>query len=628
MALPPDFVGYEPLPQPGAYAFQRRDASPLVLQGPLAEKLRAQMDARPDLRVAGPGGGEIDPADAAGVARINGPAPVKPAPVPAGVHGGPPQAAPTGFDRFSGVAEGPGGGNAQRAPATLAGEPAPAAPAQRGPQIVATGKNGAQYYKDENGQLRVVKRGSPGQSQAALAAKADQGTLTPQSAEVTREGGELLDPTYLPEMGRISDEKRQLNAKVAHRQAAGAAAETLAFAEDAARAKRRVALENRVAEETAADAKRAELEYDTARQEFRGSKVDPNRMFRGPGGALKAIASAFAQAVGAYGATLARTQNFAQQIAQSAIDRDIAAQNEEIRIRGMDADNALARLTRKLGDKKAAEAVLRGAQGEYVASLYKARAAASKRPEIIEAAQKFDLDEQQRQVELRRQYLQSIHGKITEKNLGKYVYPTAGTPGSDGVASLEEQTAYENLQGKRLGNVEQDLKNQNAVEGGDVSKEAAANFATISALKGDVERTAAAAGYKVDPTTGEITPARPDAGFPSRGKGLIPGLPNAPEHDRMRSDLVKIGRSTAGVLNPQGEPSPALVDANTPDAAAPDANIIARLQSAYQLALERERALGAGAKPKERETLEKRRQAVTVEQNSRAGQPKTNRRPE
>lgn len=656
MALPPDFVGYEPLPQPGAYAFQRRDGNPLVLQGPLAEKLRADLDAAkgPDLRVAGPGGGRnvIQPGSPQAAALQASVDAAKPPPPAVGVGQVAPgsrtvdrnaqqQAAAADAAARQRAAQAANDADwakrdaaAQAAKAEAPTAPGPAQAAEApsaapaGPRIVARGKDGSQYYRDENGMLMKVRQGSAGESQAAQARKAGQGTLTPQSAETIREGGEAFDPSYIPERERISNEQRQLNAQVAQRQSAAAAAETLAFAEDAARAKTRAELEGKIAEEAQADAKQAEIEYDTARQTFRESKVDPNRMFHGPLGSFKLIGSAIAQALGAYGATLGRTQNFAQQIVQSAIDRDIAAQQETIRIRGMDADNALARLTRKLGNQKAAEAVLRSSQGEYAASLYKARAAASKRPEIMEAAQKWDLEEQQRQVELRRQYLQSVQGKVTEKALGKYAYPTSGAPGYSGPATFEEQAAYESLQGKRLGNVEQDLKNQNAVEGGDVSKEAASNFATTAAVKGDIERVAAANGFKVDPTTGKVTPARPDAGFPSRGKGLVPGLPNSPENERLRSDLVKIGRSTAGILNPQGEPSPALIEANTPNASAPDSNIIAQLESAYQMALERERALGAGMKPKERQTLEKRRQAVTVEQNQRANQPTTDRRQE
>lgn len=664
MALPPDFVGYEPLPQPGAYAFQRRDGNPLVLQGPLAEKLRSQLDASagPDMRVAGPGGGGPSPvatgrrnvtaADIQQQAEARAAnAPTTPSPVAPGRRNVTPaeiqaqndwkgstpnaQAARTAEQAAHDAdwAKRDAAAQAAKANAPAAATPAtpeaPSAPAATsGPEIIATGKGGQKFYRDERGNLRVVSKGSPGKSKASLEATADQGVATPQTAEVVREGGQIHDPNYLPDMADLSIDQRLLNRQVADRQAAGASAESLAFAEEAGRAQERVKLENAVAEEAKADAQRAEVEYDTARQEFRNSKIDPNRMFHGPLGTFKLLGTAIAQAAGAYGATLGRTQNFAQQIIQSAIDRDISAQQETIRIRGLDADNALARMTRKLGNQKAAEAVLRGSQGEYAANLFKARAAASKRPEIMEAAQRFDLAEQQRQVELRRQYLQDVAGKTTEKTLAKYAYATQGTPGRDGPATIEEQTAYENLQGKRLGNVEQDMKNQNATEGGDVSKESAANFATTAAVKGDIERVAAGAGYKVDPTTGKVAKVRPDAGFPSRGKGLVPGLPNAPENERLRSDLVKIGRSTAGILNPQGEPSPALIEANTPDAAAPDANIIAHLESAYQMALERERALGAGMKPKERATLEKRRQAVTVEQNQRAGQPATQRRQE
>lgn len=534
MALPPDFVGYEPLPQPGAYAFQRRDGNPLVLQGPLAEKLRADLDAArgPDLRVAGPGGGRnvIQPGSPQAAALQASVDAAKPPAPTVGVGQVAPgsrtvdrnaqqQAAAADAAARQRAAQAANDADwakrdaaAQAAKAEAPAAPGPAQAAKEsaapaGPRVVARGKDGSQYYRDENGMLMKVRQGSAGESQAAQARKAGQGTLTPQSAETIREGGEAFDPSYIPERERISNEQRQLNAQVAQRQSAAAAAETLAFAEDAARAKTRAELEGKVAEEAQADAKQAEIEYDTARQTFRDSKVDPNRMFHGPLGSFKLIGSAIAQALGAYGATLGRTQNFAQQIVQSAIDRDIAAQQETIRIRGMDADNALARLTRKLGNQKAAEAVLRSSQGEYAASLYKARAAASKRPEIMEAAQKWDLEEQQRQVELRRQYLQSVQGKVTEKALGKYAYPTSGTPGYSGPATFEEQAAYESLQGKRLDNEGTAQKIAAAEGGGDVSdaqvKAFNDNLMAIDSGDADLQKYAASIGAKRNPETGK-----------------------------------------------------------------------------------------------------------------------------
>jgi hypothetical protein len=224
--------------------------------------------------------------------------------------------------------------------------------------------------------------------------------------------------------------------------------------------------------------------------------------------------------------------------------------------------------------------------------------------------------------------MKARQGKITEKVMGEFAYPKAGSGPTDRPATLQELGQYEEYKGKRLGNEKTAQSILNESEGGEVSKEAASNFATITAVKGDVERVAEQHGFTVDPTTGKISKTRPDASFPSRGVGLVPGLPNSPENERLRSDLVKIGRSTAGILNPQGEPSPALVEANTPNASAPDSNIVAQLESAYQMALERERALNAGAKPQELRTLEERRKAVTVQQNQRANAPRANVRAE
>lgn len=59
-------------------------------------------------------------------------------------------------------------------------------------------------------------------------------------------------------------------------------------------------------------------------------KIDPNRIFSGEGGSFRQGMMALAQAFGALGAAYARTPNFAQQIVQSTIDRDIAAQKAEL----------------------------------------------------------------------------------------------------------------------------------------------------------------------------------------------------------------------------------------------------------------------------------------------------------
>jgi hypothetical protein len=69
---------------------------------------------------------------------------------------------------------------------------------------------------------------------------------------------------------------------------------------------------------------RRQTEVDKASKDYvkASQNIDPNRIMHGGRGVLAALA----MAAGAYGATLGKTQNFAQQIIDHAIDRDLSAQ--------------------------------------------------------------------------------------------------------------------------------------------------------------------------------------------------------------------------------------------------------------------------------------------------------------
>lgn len=75
-------------------------------------------------------------------------------------------------------------------------------------------------------------------------------------------------------------------------------------------------------------------------------QVDEKRMFRGAGGTLKAIGAALAVGVGAFGAALARTPNYALDIINRAVDRDIDAQETELEKKKEGANNAIANRVR------------------------------------------------------------------------------------------------------------------------------------------------------------------------------------------------------------------------------------------------------------------------------------------
>ena len=101
----------------------------------------------------------------------------------------------------------------------------------------------------------------------------------------------------------------------------------------------------------------AENEMRMAEQELRDGTIDPNRAYGGVGGR---VAAAFATALGAFaqGITGGKIPNTAMQIINSAIDRDIFAQKEEMRKRKdvlMNKNNIYAQMMKRFGDERIAE---------------------------------------------------------------------------------------------------------------------------------------------------------------------------------------------------------------------------------------------------------------------------------
>ena len=114
-------------------------------------------------------------------------------------------------------------------------------------------------------------------------------------------------------------------------------------------------LQKQADEEAAIQQKVAGLEasYQKASEAFRSARIDPDRYVKSkPGGNWILGLSA---ALGALGAGLARTPNFAMEFINARIADDVRSQEAEINVKGRDADNQLAGLTRALGDLKLAK---------------------------------------------------------------------------------------------------------------------------------------------------------------------------------------------------------------------------------------------------------------------------------
>jgi hypothetical protein len=131
---------------------------------------------------------------------------------------------------------------------------------------------------------------------------------------------------------------------------------------------------------------RTDIEHQNARvqdaiADFRTKKVDPNKIWEGREGAR--VVAAIAQGLGALGAGLAGTRNFAGDMIEQAVQRSIAAQEREIESAKENVNlenNVLSQLRQRGLDQREAHAAARAfmferaeAQIEEVAAKYKSQ---------------------------------------------------------------------------------------------------------------------------------------------------------------------------------------------------------------------------------------------------------------
>ena len=189
--------------------------------------------------------------------------------------------------------------------------------------------------------------------------------------------------------------------------------------------------------------KQLHTEQDSAIAQFKSGAIDPDRYFKQKGMGARIVA-AIAVALGAFGAALTNGQNYALQILQSNIDRDIEAQRAELDKAKTVADltgNQLAELTAAYGSPEAAEASIRerywaavGAQGD---ALMKRRNLPEQQVAnfaVIEA------ERQKQQALARAQFDASMRGRVTED-----VQLMPGRSGMTGPTAAQRAAAGEEL---------------------------------------------------------------------------------------------------------------------------------------------------------------------------------------
>ena len=518
------FESYEPIPDlPGAYRFNTASGNPYTFGGPEAERLRSRLDAANAATMTA--GGE-----AAGAL---------PEPPPA----------PTPAAETIKV-------NAPEKTAAIAEKAM-----DEGPSLVPYIRNEIDtglLYDPNSKKLYRRGGGTAGVSKEQLEAQSEN--LVPQATaqSVSTTGGFERDADYMEAMSdaRINEqlavEKQrdaELNAvaegrKVAQEQFAATAGQ--------------IDEQQRLANEIAGQVRQARTVREQALKDYNGSQVDPNRIFHGGARPLLGIMAAIAAGGGAYAAAINKTENFAMKAIDTAIRRDIAAQEADIRIKKDASDTALADLMRRGMDLKQAKGTLETIQKDWAAQKSMLAKGASSsdvinakhdmliakmQTDAIKEAENYDIDSQ---------------GKATKATQFRMLAPRAATAGGlieltpeEASKESDKKTAFESSAagtGKTLGEVKKDEAAAKAAGGkkplANEQKKAIADLDAALAGIDEFEKMDTAGGKVLLGTTGTFANKhRKQIGAIANALG--PGLARAVEGDAATKESMD--RATGGL---------------------------------------------------------------------------------
>lgn len=178
-----------------------------------------------------------------------------------------------------------------------------------------------------------------------------------------------------------------------------------------------------------------QVAYDIAQSKYNNfSEIDQDRIWRkkGTGASILAV---IGSALGAFGSALTKTPNFALEIVNGAIDRDIRAQEQEIAINREAAGNALADLQRQTGSLDLAKSALGALQTQRVQMQIQAMANKAKTPAAIAAFQKANGMLMQAYADKLEDYRQKATGEVTKS--------IVNVPGSAGGVKRDLLTVQE-----------------------------------------------------------------------------------------------------------------------------------------------------------------------------------------
>jgi hypothetical protein len=417
------FTSYQPLPVPGAYQFQTIGGKPITLTGAPAEGLKARLDALNAARpqpVAGPGTGEplmsVAPEEA-NMSVAPAPAPVAPPPpVPA-----PAPAAP---------AEGPTQQAANREAPRRAVDPTLRQINGKLYEWTHTQGGKAQYTRVLEDASGVRQYDARDVFEERPATRGSKGGIMERSRTV--QGGYPIDPEI--EAARADNYQKLQEAEALGAQAASEdAAATRGFfqqqqqeqaAQVAEEAQRQKEIETRVAN--------LRSKYDTMQAAYQNSKVDQNRILKGEKGVIMGLAAG----LGAFGAALARTPNYALETINRMQDADIRQQEAERSIKGEAANNTLRDLEKELGSLDLAKTALRGLKTNAAKLQFEAIAANTADARIKANAQKVAALLEKQELDRKEQLNRDALGLVTRSFVN-----VPGSPGSPGGLTRPEGKA-------------------------------------------------------------------------------------------------------------------------------------------------------------------------------------------
>jgi hypothetical protein len=477
----------------------------------------------------------------------------------------------------------------------------------------------------------AMRPGSAGVTQQQLQAKAATAVEMPKGSQVTVEGATPYDEELAAQRGEATEMRREAMAN-------RTIDERLALQQEADDAQQlqqamaqQVSPARQALQKIEAGVQRDHQAYRSLVNEVQTGKVDRNRIFSGSTGTLAALGSVIGAAMGAYGATLGRTNNFALDLINASIDRDIQAQMNDFDRKGQAAENLYRDLMNQYGNRDQAKAALEGIQREAAKGEAMFRATRTKDAQAQNALQEWMANDLFGEAETERKIREASYGKHTQSVSAEMAYPRAASgPSLDRKLYYETyEKALEN-QGKRaatesgVAKAEADINQSNAqaekyrAEATGGTDEDRRDFTTQARLvdsgKGILGKIAAASKGSIayDPKTGAVTATGED----------IPGVGawdhKAPGSNPLKTQILVALPAIQKSIEGDAASETAINELKEAMNFGREGDVIAALNGLGMAVRAREESVLAGSTAGARAAREQERRAVNVETDAKA----------